>query len=126
LNLYFIHGKSVAQKHSQVTPEGRCVWHTERLWRLARNLPVKIVPLESIAEFDQNCWFDSDAPPTCRSVTAHAKRIYDADLSYPIILSADGLLMDGGHRIGKAWLLGLTEIRAVQFEIDPEPDEILK
>lgn len=34
-------------------------------------------------------------------------------------------LMDGGHRIAKAWLLGLSEIGAVQFEIDPEPDRVI-
>ncbi len=33
--------------------------------------------------------------------------------------------MDGGHRIAKAWLLGETEIPAVRFAVDPEPDWIL-
>jgi hypothetical protein len=46
-------------------------------------------------------------------------------LRYPIILSADGGLMDGGHRVCKAWMLGHTEISAVQFPQDPEPDYIL-
>lgn len=32
--------------------------------------------------------------------------------------------MDGGHRLAKAWILGLKEIQAVQFEVDPEPDEV--
>lgn len=111
-------------RHSRLMPEGRYVWQTERLWRLAENLPVKIIPLENIKEFDQDCWFDF-APPTCRAVALHAKRIYESDLSYPIILSAEGNLMDGGHRIAKAWLLGEREIKAVQFETTPEPDEIL-
>jgi len=30
--------------------------------------------------------------------------------------------MDGGHRIAKAWLAGLKEVRAQRFERDPEPD----
>ncbi|MGB9181391.1 MAG: hypothetical protein WCB68_19325 [Pyrinomonadaceae bacterium] len=114
----------MAQKHSRLTPHGRFVWYSERLWQLARYLPVKSVLIESIAEFDRNCWFDAGTPPTCRVVAAHAKRIYEADLSHPIILSAEGYLMDGGHRIAKAWLLGLKEIQAVQFEVDPEPDEV--
>jgi hypothetical protein len=50
--------------------------------------------------------------------------INEADLSQPIILSAAGYLMDGGHRLAKAWLLKRQEIQAVQFEIDPEPDEV--
>jgi hypothetical protein len=51
------------------------------------------------------------------------QRIQAADLSIPIILSADGHVMDGMHRVAKAWLLGLTEIQAVQFPQDPEPDQ---
>ena len=85
-------------------------WYTERLWQLAANLPIKTVLISAIAEFDQDCWFSAATPPTCRQVALHAQRIYAADLAYPIILSAEGYLMDGGHRLAKAWLMGLTEI----------------
>ena len=110
------------ETHSHTVPGGRGVWLTERLWAAARDLPVRQVSLASIAEFEQNCWFRPHRPPTCRAVADHAKRIFDADLNYPIILSADGRLMDGGHRLGKAYLLGQTHIAAVQFEVDPDPD----
>ncbi|MCB0105839.1 MAG: hypothetical protein KDE53_08015, partial [Caldilineaceae bacterium] len=53
------------------------------------------------------------------------QRILDADLNYPIILSAEGYLMDGGHRIAKAYLAGIPTISAVQFLQDPEPDYCL-
>lgn len=111
-------------KHSRLTPQGRLVWFVERLWRLARDLPVQQIPLDEIAEFDQDCWFGS-RPPTCRAVADHARRIVEANLDYPIILSAEGHLIDGGHRIAKAYLLGNTTIAAVQFASDPEPDYIL-
>ena len=114
----------MAQKHSHPTPNGRSFWYTERLWHLSRHLPVKTVAIDSIKDFDQNCWFSDASPPTCRAVARHAQQIYEADLSYPIILSADGYLMDGGHRLAKAWLLGLTEILAVQFTEDPAPDYV--
>ncbi|MBV9852283.1 MAG: hypothetical protein JO250_21665 [Armatimonadetes bacterium] len=113
----------MAQKHSRRTERGRCFWLTERLWERARGLPVKRVPLESISELDRDCWFCGNEP-TIRAVADHARRIQEADLSHPIILSADGGLMDGGHRLAKAWLLGMTEIAAVQFDVDPEPDWI--
>jgi hypothetical protein len=87
-------------------------------------LPVRTIAIDQIAEFDQDCWFGTHIP-TCRAVAEHARRIRDADLTYPIILSSNGGLMDGGHRIGKAWLEGLTEIRAVQFVVDPEPDYVV-
>jgi hypothetical protein len=101
------------------------VWYTERLWQLARELPVKTIAVADIAELDQDCWFGPSHVPTCRAVAQHAQRIWEADLAYPIILSADGRLMDGGHRLAKAWLLGLPDIHAVQFASDPEPDYII-
>ena len=48
-----------------------------------------------------------------------------ADLTHPVILSADGGLMEGGHRIAKAYLLGLTTVRARRFVADPAPDWIV-
>ena len=101
------------------------VWDIERLWRLSEHLPIKTVPLASITNFDEVCWFPPDGDkPTCRVVAAHAKRIYEADFTHPIILSAKGDLMDGMHRLAKAWILGMDEVQVVQFEEDPEPDQI--
>ena len=104
---------------------GRALWETERLWRLAKGLPVRHVPLVEIAEFDQDCWFQSRHAPTCRAVADHARRIRDADLAYPVILSADGRLMDGGHRVAKAYLEGRSTVAAVRFGVDPEPDRYI-
>lgn len=115
----------MAQKHSRLTSAGRLVWFVERLWYLARELPVRQTPIDQIAEFDQDCWFGPTTLPTCRAVAEHARRIFEADLRYPIILSAEGYLMDGGHRLAKAYLLQLPTVPAVQFLRDPEPDYIL-
>ena len=108
-----------------MTENGRAFWLTQRLWKLAAGLRVHLVPLDEIAELDQNCWFGLNSEPTCRAVAEHARKIRDADLSFPIILSADGRLMDGGHRIAKALISGHSEIRAVRFSMDPEPDYIV-
>ena len=109
------------EKHSRPVPGGRAFYLTERLWNLSKDLPIEPVPIESIQEFDEDCWFGG-APVTCRMVADHAARIQKADLTYPVILSADGRLMDGGHRISKAWINDLTTINAVRFTTDPEPD----
>lgn len=113
------------QKHSRPTDDGRAFYWTENLWKQAEDLPVRTVAVDSIPELDMNCWFDTHKPPTCRAVAAHVRRIYEADLSYPIILAPDGSLMDGGHRLAKAWLLGQETISAVQFETMPEPDWVV-
>lgn len=111
------------EKHSRAIDGGRAFWWTERLWALSTELPVLEVSIDRIEEFDEDCWFDGHAP-SCREVAMHAKRINDADLSYPILLSATGQLMDGGHRIAKAFLGGLTTMKARRFSEDPEPDWI--
>ena len=88
-------------------------------------MPVKEVPIESISALDEVTWFDYDPSkhPTCRRVADHAKRIYEVQLDHPVILSAAGWVMDGMHRICKAYVLGMQTIPAVQFVEDPEPDE---
>jgi hypothetical protein len=71
-----------------------------------------------------DCWFLGKGP-TCREVAEHARRINAADLTHPVILSADGGLMDGGHRIAKAYLLGQRTGQARRFATDPDPDWIV-
>ena len=61
---------------------------------------------------------------TCREVVDHARLMLDCDLAFPVILSSDGRVMDGMHRICKALLQGLSEIEAVRFQQDPEPDYV--
>lgn len=101
------------------------IWHVPRLWELARDLPVVEVPVASFEELDWDCWFGADRKPTIRRVTRHCQRIVNADLSFPIILNADGSLMDGGHRLAKALMLGLPTVKAVQFVVTPPPDEMV-
>lgn len=48
--------------------------------------------------------------------------IGETDLNFPIILSSDGRIMDGMHRVAKALLEGRRTIEAVRFRQDPEPD----
>jgi hypothetical protein len=114
------------EKHSRAVPGGRAVWYTERLWALSAGLPVEDVAIADVAELDADCWFGADRVPSVRAVAEHAARIAAADLSHPIILSADGRLMDGGHRLAKAWLAGATHVRAVRFREDPAPDYFVR
>lgn len=94
------------ERHSHTVPGGRAFYLTERLWQLAADLPIESVLIDAIREFDEDCWFGGE-PVTCRMVAIHADRIRRADLRHPVILSADGRLMDGGHRIAK----GMAERR---------------
>jgi hypothetical protein len=99
------------------------IWDVHRLVEQAKSLPVKTVSLSSIHELDESFWFDGESP-TCREVAVHAKLIAETDLKYPIILSAEGRVMDGMHRVCKAFINNLDALSAVQFEVNPAPDYI--
>jgi hypothetical protein len=58
---------------------------------------------------------------TCREVVDHARLMLDSNLAFPIILSSDGRVMDGMHRVCKALLQTRTGIEAVRFIHDPAP-----
>lgn len=109
------------QYHFQPDDDGHRAWDVHRLIELAADLPVVDVRLDTI-DLDTNHWFDEFSPPTVRSVILHAELIDACDLSYPIILGADGRVMDGMHRIAKAVMQGRTTVPARQFTVDPEPD----
>ncbi len=102
---------------------GQDAWDVDRLIALTADMPVKVVPLDDIWQLDSLYWFnDGDEVPTVRKIIEHVRLVNEVDLSYPIILGADGRVMDGMHRVVRAILDGDDTIRAVQFVTDPEPD----
>jgi hypothetical protein len=109
------------QYYFQQADRGLLAWDVDRLVALSAGLPRKLIPLSQIGELDET-WCADGEKPTWRAMLEHLKLIEEADLSFPIILSASGAVMDGRHRIAKAALLGREEIEAVQFSADPEPD----
>lgn len=113
------------QYHFRHSDGDTLVWDCDRLVVLAGTLPRVRVPLTDIAELDEAYWRDDGQPHmTTRELVEHMRLVREADLSYPIILSADGRIMDGMHRAAKALLEGREEIDAVKFESDPEPDYV--
>lgn len=111
------------QYHFRKVGEHVHIWDVDSLVSAARGCSTSRVPLADIAELDEPYWFEhTNTVPTCRRVLDHARLVEEADLSHPIILSADGRVMDGMHRVGKAFLRGEVEIDAVRFDVDPKPD----
>lgn len=109
------------QYYFQPSDRGLLAWDVDRLVRLSSNLPRKRIPLSEIRELNAE-WSSDDEQRTWRALLDHIRLIEEADLSFPIILSATGAVMDGMHRVAKAALQGRHEIEAVQFDQDPEPD----
>ena len=111
------------QYHLRPSASGLLAWDVDRLVALTAASPRKDVPLSAIRELDEPFWFGVGGElATCRAVADHARLILEADLRYPIILGADGRVMDGMHRVAKAYLEGRPAIAAVQLDVDPEPD----
>lgn len=67
-------------------------------------------------------WSGPGGAATWVALVEHVKLMDAADLAFPIILAADGTVMDGMHRVAKALRAGYTHIEAVQFSEDPPPD----
>ena len=111
------------QYYFRPSSAGLLAWDVDRLVQLSAHLPRKGIALDAVRELDE-VWCGDDDPPTWRSMVAHVRLMDEADLSYPIILSASGAVMDGMHRVAKAVRLGHVEIEAVQVDVDPEPDHV--
>lgn len=94
------------------------------MWQAAAGLPVEEVQVATLAEIDEDCWFNG-ALATVRAVIDHARRIEAADLTLPIILAADGQVLDGMRRIAKAVLEGHATVLARRLPVDPAPDWFL-
>jgi hypothetical protein len=93
-------------------------WDVDRLIELTDGFPVKEVPIDSIWQLDTPHW----GTITPRDLAVHVRLLDETDLAHPIILSADGRVMDGMHRVVKALVEGRATIAAVQFDVQPQPD----
>jgi hypothetical protein len=112
------------QYHFRPGPNGLRAWDVDRLVALASDLPVIPISLSAIRELDEPYWYGHGDAPTCRSIAEHARLINEADESFPIILSSDGRVMDGMHRVVKAVMRGREAVPAKRFTTDPEPDYV--
>lgn len=92
-------------------------WSVARLLDDSKDLPVFDAPLAAL-DLAGCPW--RDAP--MHELAHHVKQCMDADLSYPILLSWDGGVADGRHRILKAIALGKRTIKARRMIWRPEPD----
>jgi hypothetical protein len=93
----------------------------QQLWAMAEGLPVTKVRVGNLNALDEVRWFGGpkNMQPTCRAVAEHAREIYEADFRFPIILSPSGVVLDGMHRLCKAFLEGIEEVDVVRLTTMP-------
>jgi len=101
------------------------IWDVDKLVKIAEHYLPKEIMLESIDELDENYWFQNNGDePSVRGISKHIELAKKTSFKYPVILSSDGKVMDGMHRILKALMKGKETIKVIQFLEDPEPDFI--
>jgi hypothetical protein len=98
------------------------------IWAAAEGKPTITVAIEELDILDAVVWFGGpkNVEPTVRRVAERARDIVSADLSYPIIMTRSGDVLDGAHRIAKAYLQGERTITAVVIDDYPPPDGMLE
>ena len=94
------------------------IWREATLIEKSKDLPVVDLDLDSISLDEKIRWSLVDL----RDYLAHYRRIATADLKNPIILRADGYVMNGWHRIIRAKEAGMKSLPSRGFEKNPEPD----
>ena len=114
------------QYHFRESESGLLAWDVLKLIELSKDFEVIKVSLSEVQELKENYWFGLGSLPTTVNIAEHAKQIYEADLSYPIILCPEGRLMDGMHRVCKAYLESRESVSAVRFIELHGPDYIGK
>jgi len=85
--------------------DGTNRWKAETLWQAAKDLPVEEVPIETLLS------------------TTEVRRILRAGLEHPVILGPQGGVLDGFHRIAKAWLTGQQSLLVQRLPVMPVPDD---
>jgi hypothetical protein len=97
-------------------------WQVGQLIQACRGLPVRQMLVSDLLPLIINgSWFGPDEKVTIGKVVPHFRRILSVDLLFPVILSADGRVMDGSHRIVAASVKGIGTVDVVQFNQDPMP-----
>ena len=112
------------QYHFRNSPQGLLARDVDRPVERSGDFARETLKLTGIRELDEPFWSNDGPQMTCRKVVEHVRLIHDADLAFPVILSSDGRVMDGMHRICKALLQGKDHVEAVRFYHDPQPDYI--
>lgn len=105
--------------------DAKFYWQVEKLIVASGKLPIQEMEVsELLPRIANGSWYGPIEKPTIGSILVHIERAIKADLTCPIILAADGKIMDGSHRLIGASIKGINRIPTVQFETDPPPDYI--
>ena len=104
-------------------PEHTCSISEDGAWYVTSLIEASKDKSNTI-EFDLDTWSlqlsrDTWHIQSMYDFVTHVKQMQDADMNYPILLSEDGVILDGWHRLAKAITTGQRYIKAIRFKKDP-------
>jgi hypothetical protein len=97
---------------------GMIAYDIVRMWNLTSSQPVIMVPVKRLLPFLDNIgWDDHDAIDLPLDSEEHWDRLLEADLSSPLMICSEPFdLMDGCHRVMRAWLEDVPELPAREVD----------
>lgn len=105
--------------HEQKCRLNGCLYSVSEAIEMAKDLKVQTASIDAFAmDYSAPCSDD------LISFAQHMKQSLDADLSFPIILSPSGVIVDGRHRLIKALVEGKESLTFVRLEAMPSAEEI--
>src|SRR5262249_60561574 len=110
-------------------PDGRTpYWRMATIWAAAEGKPQEQLAIADLGILDEVVWFGGpkNVQPTVRRIAEHAGDIMGADLSCPIIVTKAGDVLDGAHRVAKAYLDGTGSVAAIVLDDWPPPDGVVE
>lgn len=100
--------------------DGMHTWQDEDLWAAASTCPVRPRRVSELI-LDEKIHSTGVSSGVLADLLLDIRRALACDLSYPIILTPDGWLCEGAHRIMKAIITGVQELPVVQLDRMPDP-----
>lgn len=112
-----VHVEGCAAHENTYSQNGK-VWTVTNLIARAKDLEPFDLPLAAIY-LGAEVWAAESSP---YGMAHHMRRALDVDTSFPVILSEEGFIMDGWHRVLRALIDSKATIKAVRFTKTPPHD----
>jgi hypothetical protein len=119
---------------STFTAKNGQVYNVDKLIELSKKLPVISLPLELVvSNLEESRWSDEENDPESklpnfgarevlkfhekeRKYEYHYQKTKKSDLSFPIIIDKDYVVIDGMHRLLKAFMEGYKNVKVIIFK----------
>ncbi len=81
------------------------------VWQAAKEYEVQEAPIDAFSLEYGRCGVED-----FRTFAVHCARVMDADISYPIILTPCGGILDGRHRLARMLIDGVETVKFIKLK----------